>query len=183
MSISPTGAAVYTSSMHIPARSPGRVRCRNIPVGAIRYRVPRRFWRMASWSSRSRPGTSADRLTRPVAARERAISGETKGVASRSAAISSGTSPGSRTAQITSVRPRYLKLDRSLVTGIDDDEERAALVGALAGYSRQVGCLLVAEGVETEGELQAVRRLGVPLVQGFFLGRPGPPWPGAGRFR
>jgi EAL domain-containing protein (putative c-di-GMP-specific phosphodiesterase class I) len=80
--------------------------------------------------------------------------------------------------QITSVRPRYLKLDRSLVTGIDDDEERAALVGALAGYSRQVGCLLVAEGVETEGELQAVRRLGVPLVQGFFLGRPGPPWPG-----
>ncbi len=79
--------------------------------------------------------------------------------------------------QITAVRPAYLKLDRSLVTGIDADGERAALVGALAGYSQQVGSLLVAEGVETADELRAVRELGVPLVQGFYLGRPGTPWP------
>ena len=79
--------------------------------------------------------------------------------------------------QITEVLPRYLKLDRSLVQGIDADEERAALVGALAGYSRKVGCMLVVEGVETEAELDAVRALGVPLVQGFLLARPGPPWP------
>ncbi len=82
--------------------------------------------------------------------------------------------------QITAVHPSYLKLDRSLVSGIDGDEERAALVGALAGYSRQVGSLLVAEGVETDAELRTVRRLGVPLVQGFLLGRPGPPWPQVG---
>jgi EAL domain-containing protein (putative c-di-GMP-specific phosphodiesterase class I) len=79
--------------------------------------------------------------------------------------------------QITSVLPGYLKLDRSLITDIHRDSERAALVGALVGYSNQVGCTLVAEGVETEAELQAVRRLGVPLVQGFYLSRPGPPWP------
>jgi EAL domain-containing protein (putative c-di-GMP-specific phosphodiesterase class I) len=79
--------------------------------------------------------------------------------------------------QITTVRPSYLKLDRSLVSGIDTDSERAALVGALAGYSKQVGSLLVAEGIETRAELQMVRRLGVPLVQGFYLSRPGPPWP------
>jgi EAL domain-containing protein (putative c-di-GMP-specific phosphodiesterase class I) len=79
--------------------------------------------------------------------------------------------------QITTVLPSYLKLDRSLITGIDSDSDRAALVGALVGYSKQVGCLLVAEGVETEAELQAVRRLGVPLVQGFYLSRPGAPWP------
>jgi len=79
--------------------------------------------------------------------------------------------------QITSVHPGYLKLDRSLVSGIDSDSERGALVGALAGYSKQVGCLLVAEGVETEEELREVRRLGVPLVQGFYLARPGPAWP------
>jgi EAL domain-containing protein (putative c-di-GMP-specific phosphodiesterase class I) len=79
--------------------------------------------------------------------------------------------------QITTVLPSYLKLDRSLVTGIDSDSDRAALVGALVGYSKQVGCLLVAEGVESEAELQAVRELGVPLVQGFYLSRPGPPWP------
>jgi EAL domain-containing protein (putative c-di-GMP-specific phosphodiesterase class I) len=79
--------------------------------------------------------------------------------------------------QITSVRPAYLKLDRSLVSGIDADGERAALVGALAGYASQVGSLLVAEGVENEAELRAIRRLGVPLVQGYHLARPGPPWP------
>jgi|HubBroStandDraft_2_1064218.scaffolds.fasta_scaffold04162_6 EAL domain-containing protein (putative c-di-GMP-specific phosphodiesterase class I) len=79
--------------------------------------------------------------------------------------------------QITTVLPSYLKLDRSLVSGIDSDSDRAALVGALVGYSKQVGCLLVAEGVETDAELQAIRQLGVPLVQGFYLSRPGPPWP------
>lgn len=79
--------------------------------------------------------------------------------------------------QITSIRPGYLKLDRSLITGIDRDAERAALVGALVGYANQVGCLLVAEGVELEAELRTVRRLGVPLVQGFYLARPGVPWP------
>jgi EAL domain-containing protein (putative c-di-GMP-specific phosphodiesterase class I) len=79
--------------------------------------------------------------------------------------------------QITTVRPGYLKLDRSLIRGIDKDSERAALVGALAGYSAQVGCLLVAEGVEREAELLTVRELGVTLVQGFYLSRPGPPWP------
>jgi EAL domain-containing protein (putative c-di-GMP-specific phosphodiesterase class I) len=75
------------------------------------------------------------------------------------------------------VLPSYLKLDRSLVTDIDSDPDRAALVGALAGYSKQVGSLLVAEGIETEAELEAVRRLGVPLVQGFYFSRPAAPWP------
>ncbi len=79
--------------------------------------------------------------------------------------------------QITSVRPDYLKLDRSLISGIDGDSERAALVGALAGYSSQVGSMLVAEGVETEAELAVVQSLGVPLVQGYYFSRPAGPWP------
>jgi EAL domain-containing protein (putative c-di-GMP-specific phosphodiesterase class I) len=80
--------------------------------------------------------------------------------------------------QITAVRPSYLKLDRVLASGIDGDEERGALVAALAGYASKVGCLLVAEGVETTAELNALHKLGVPLVQGFRLSRPGEPWPG-----
>ncbi len=79
--------------------------------------------------------------------------------------------------QITTVLPSYLKLDRSLVSGINSDGERAALVGALAGYSQQVGSLLVAEGIETKAEMDMLSRLGVPLAQGFYLARPGPPWP------
>ncbi len=80
--------------------------------------------------------------------------------------------------QIMAVHPRYLKLDRSLVTGIDTDEQRSALVAALANYAERVGSLLVAEGMETEAELLRLIELGVPLAQGFYLGRPGRPWPG-----
>jgi EAL domain-containing protein (putative c-di-GMP-specific phosphodiesterase class I) len=79
--------------------------------------------------------------------------------------------------QITTVHPSYLKLDKSLASGIDQDPERHALVAALSGYARQVGSLLIAEGIETTDELRALRRIGVPLVQGFRLGRPGEPWP------
>ena len=79
--------------------------------------------------------------------------------------------------QITAVRPSYLKLDRSLATGIDGDHERRALVAALAGYARQVGSHLIVEGIETTAELDALRAIGVRLVQGFRLGRPGEPWP------
>lgn len=79
--------------------------------------------------------------------------------------------------QITAVRPRYLKLDRSLVTGIDGDAERTALLSALASYARQVECLLVVEGVETDAELRTVNRAGAQLVQGFRVGRPARPWP------
>ncbi len=79
--------------------------------------------------------------------------------------------------QITTVHPSYLKLDRSLITGIDEDDDRQALVGALVGYATHVGSLLVAEGIETPSELNALIELDVPLVQGFYLGRPGAPWP------
>jgi diguanylate cyclase (GGDEF)-like protein len=79
--------------------------------------------------------------------------------------------------QLTTVHPSYMKLDRSLVSGIDSDPERAALVSALVGYADRVGSLLVAEGIENEAELLTLRELGAPLAQGFYLGRPGPPWP------
>jgi diguanylate cyclase (GGDEF)-like protein len=75
------------------------------------------------------------------------------------------------------LHPTYLKLDRALVHGIDRDPKRAALVDALLRYAQHAGSHIVAEGVETEGELATLTRLGVPLAQGFLLGRPAPPWP------
>ncbi|MEA2420922.1 MAG: hypothetical protein QOF55_21, partial [Thermoleophilaceae bacterium] len=79
--------------------------------------------------------------------------------------------------QITALHPTYLKLDRSLVRGIDEDPDRAALLRALAGYAEHTGAHLVAEGVETAEELAAVAAVGVPLIQGYYYGRPAPPWP------
>ncbi len=78
--------------------------------------------------------------------------------------------------QITALRPDYLKIDRSLVSGIDTDMDRAALLGALVGYAAHSGGLLVAEGVETEAERQAITALGIPLIQGYYFSRPEPPF-------
>jgi len=79
--------------------------------------------------------------------------------------------------QIIEVLPDYLKLDRALVAGIDTDPDRAALVSAIAGYSRHVRSLLVAEGIERPAELRTLESLDVPLAQGFHLALPADPWP------
>jgi diguanylate cyclase (GGDEF)-like protein len=79
--------------------------------------------------------------------------------------------------QIMAVHPSYLKLDRSLISGIDSDRDRSALVGALADYAGRVDSLLVAEGMETAEELRTLIELGVPLAQGYYLSRPAAPWP------
>ncbi|MEO6859269.1 MAG: EAL domain-containing protein [Solirubrobacteraceae bacterium] len=78
--------------------------------------------------------------------------------------------------QMTTVRPTYMKLDRSLIRGIDADPARGALISALLGYARQTGGHIIAEGVETEAELEALTQLGVELVQGFLVARPQSPW-------
>jgi diguanylate cyclase (GGDEF)-like protein len=79
--------------------------------------------------------------------------------------------------QITVLHPEYLKLDRSLVTGVDRDRDRAALVGAMVSWGLATGGHLVAEGVETEAELDVLVSVGVPLVQGYYFARPSWPWP------
>lgn len=79
--------------------------------------------------------------------------------------------------QIIEVLPDYLKLDRALVAEIDTDPDRAALVSAIAGYSRHVRSLLVAEGIERPAELRRLESLDVPLAQGFHLALPADPWP------
>jgi diguanylate cyclase (GGDEF)-like protein len=83
--------------------------------------------------------------------------------------------------QITAVQARYLKLDRSLVAGVDSSPGRQALIAALLSYSERMNGAIVAEGVETEEEFHTIRELGVPLVQGYLLGRPSEPWPATAR--
>ncbi len=78
---------------------------------------------------------------------------------------------------VIDLQPTYLKLDRTLISGIDRDAKRAALVDALLHYARQAGSHIVAEGVETAQELETLRELDVPLAQGYALARPAPPWP------
>ena len=71
------------------------------------------------------------------------------------------------------LQPDLIKMDMSLVRGIDDDPVAQALTTALVTFAGSTGAALVAEGVETQGEYDAVTDLGVGLVQGFLLARPG----------
>src|SRR3954447_16221057 len=76
--------------------------------------------------------------------------------------------------QMASLRPQVVKLDRALVTGIDTDPVRMALAEMVGEFSGRIDAWLLAEGIETPGELAAFIRLGVPLGQGWLLGRPAP---------
>jgi EAL domain-containing protein (putative c-di-GMP-specific phosphodiesterase class I) len=76
---------------------------------------------------------------------------------------------------ILALQPAYVKLDIEWVSGIDRDPVRRALVTGLAYFATETGCELIAEGIETQEELEALRALGVQLGQGFLLGRPMPP--------
>lgn len=78
--------------------------------------------------------------------------------------------------QILQLRPSILKLDRSLVEGVDHDEARRALIEMLGIFANRIDAWILAEGVETLGEARALDELEVPLVQGYFLSRPAPPW-------
>jgi EAL domain-containing protein (putative c-di-GMP-specific phosphodiesterase class I) len=70
------------------------------------------------------------------------------------------------------IRPDIIKLDRSLIAGIDDDQGQRALGAAMAEFARQTGATIVAEGIETQEELAAVSGLGMTAGQGYLLGRP-----------
>lgn len=65
-----------------------------------------------------------------------------------------------------------LKLDRGFVRGIDRDTNAAALVTGVVTLGQMLGLTLVAEGVETERELETLRVLGCPQAQGFMIARP-----------
>ncbi len=75
---------------------------------------------------------------------------------------------------IVDLRPDILKLDMSLTRQIDTDPARRALAHALVCFAREIGCKLVAEGVETEAERAALAQLEVGLAQGYLFSRPMP---------
>ncbi|MBV8303841.1 MAG: EAL domain-containing protein [Acidimicrobiia bacterium] len=75
---------------------------------------------------------------------------------------------------ILSLRPDIIKMDRSLTRGVDVDPARRALAMALAIFAGEVGATVVAEGVETDGEVRALRLAGIHRGQGFVLALPQP---------
>jgi EAL domain-containing protein (putative c-di-GMP-specific phosphodiesterase class I) len=70
--------------------------------------------------------------------------------------------------------PDMVKMDISLTRGIDRDSGLRALATALISFADETNMTIVAEGIETAGELHALRELGVRYGQGFYLALPAP---------
>ncbi len=73
---------------------------------------------------------------------------------------------------ILRIRPEIIKLDRGVVAGIDRDLARRALAASVVTFALELNAFVVAEGVETEAELEALAVLGLDGVQGYLDGRP-----------
>ena len=65
-----------------------------------------------------------------------------------------------------------LKIDRSFVHGLPGDQQDGAIVRSIVDIGRNMGLDVIAEGVETEAQLEHLDKLGCSLVQGFLTGRP-----------
>jgi diguanylate cyclase (GGDEF)-like protein len=78
---------------------------------------------------------------------------------------------------VAEIRPDFLKLCRGMVTGVDLDAGRHAVLRATVAFAREVGARIIAEGVERPEELAVLRDAGVDYGQGWLFGRPAAAWP------
>lgn len=74
---------------------------------------------------------------------------------------------------LLALEPDIIKIDRGLVSQVDKDIRKQQMLEDIIGYARLGGTRVLAEGIETAGELETLCRMGVDYAQGFFLGRPG----------
>ena len=77
-------------------------------------------------------------------------------------------------ATIARVTPDVIKLDMSLIRGIDTSPTVQQVVATMIDLGRRLEVRVVAEGVETRGEAEQLELLGCELVQGFYFARPTP---------
>ena len=75
---------------------------------------------------------------------------------------------------ILELAPEFVKIDQSITRNIDVDEARLRLAQAIGEFARRTGSRVIAEGVETQGELDAIGAAGITLAQGYHLSRPKP---------
>lgn len=75
------------------------------------------------------------------------------------------------------LEPEVVKLDMSLVRGIDSSATKQKVVRSMSSLCRDMGMLVVAEGVETPSERDMLVELGCDLLQGYLFAKPSRPFP------
>lgn len=72
------------------------------------------------------------------------------------------------------LKPEYVKIDMHFIQGIDNDAVKAQFVRSIQSIAEKSGTRVIAEGIETQAELLAVREIGVACGQGYHIARPHP---------
>jgi len=75
---------------------------------------------------------------------------------------------------LRSFRFDRIKIDRAFISNVDRNPKSAAIVGAVINLAHSLELPVIAEGVETEGQLEFLARSSCDEVQGFLIGRPHP---------
>ena len=75
---------------------------------------------------------------------------------------------------ILRLEPEFIKLDRTLIDGIERDRSRQALAAGLISFAEKIDATIVAEGIERPAEVEKLSELGVRYGQGYFFARPAP---------
>jgi EAL domain-containing protein (putative c-di-GMP-specific phosphodiesterase class I) len=75
---------------------------------------------------------------------------------------------------IARLKPDFLKFDMALVRDIDTDRVKQELLATVQDLGKRVDARVIAEGIETEGELGTLQQAGVEFGQGYLLARPKP---------
>ena len=68
--------------------------------------------------------------------------------------------------------PKYIKIDREIISGIHDNIDKQKIVENTISYAKERNIKVIAEGIETEKEMHKVIELGVDYMQGYYLARP-----------
>jgi len=80
------------------------------------------------------------------------------------------------------LKPEFIKLDKSMIRGIDGSRERQELLELVREYAGRSATSVIAEGIETAAELDFLQKAGIDYGQGYALGRPVPE-PAEGSFQ
>lgn len=73
---------------------------------------------------------------------------------------------------LSSLQPDLIKIDMHLIRDMDKSQPKQAIIAGVTSIARELGLLVLAEGIETEEELRLLRAGGVSLFQGYYFARP-----------
>lgn len=76
--------------------------------------------------------------------------------------------------ELVEIEPDYIKIDRSMVSGVDQDPARQDVLAAVLQLAEKMGAQVIGEGLDTLEELEMLGRLGIRFGQGWLFGHPTP---------